>query len=188
MAARGAVDRSGIIDIDESAAAALVQQLALRGDARHGVLRSTTAEKSKDRGSFSCTVLVTSKRFLNRSNTSGVAADPPHDGPECDWDRAMTYSACRCVWVPQGLFCAAEASIGSGRALRRSSPLFSIDDPFALWPSFLFSRSLLLAELLEHLMQELPLLFEQPLAELLDHAQIVLLPLPQPATPRGPLA
>lgn len=66
-----------------------------------------------------------------------------------------------------------------------------IHDPFALWPSFLFSRNLLLAELLEHLMQEPPLLLgnlAKPLAELLDHAQIVLLPLPQPATPRGPHA
>ena len=63
-----------------------------------------------------------------------------------------------------------------------------IHDPFALWPSFLFSRSLLLAELLEHLIQELLLLLAKPLAELLDHAQIVLLPLPQPATPRAPLA
>jgi len=52
VATRGAADRAGIIDLDESAA--LVQQLARRGYARHGFLRSFTAEKTGDLSRVQC--------------------------------------------------------------------------------------------------------------------------------------
>ena len=42
-------------------------------------------------------VLLATMSFFHGTNAIGVEADAPAGGPECERDRAMTYSVCRCV-------------------------------------------------------------------------------------------
>ena len=91
MAARGDADRAGINDLD--GCAALVQQLARRGDSRDGLLMRRTTEKFG--ASFSCTVLATSMSFFYGSKVLAARSVDVWDGTECEPGHAGVCAASR---------------------------------------------------------------------------------------------
>jgi hypothetical protein len=82
--------------------------------------------------------------FFHGCNAIGVDTDAPAGGPECERDRAMTYSACRCVGTKRARETAmSEVDGGSlGSALITHSYLaYLCQSPTGrqtLWPSRAF--------------------------------------------------